>query len=86
MNQALATLKCSLYTHTYLHGFTSLVLTDPLDDDMEAAVEGAFEGFDQSKTHNNPFLGEEPMGNHVHTCMLVVLYVYTNTLMHLSIG
>lgn len=35
--------------------------TDPPDDDMEAAVEGAFEGFNQSGGHN-PFMGVEPMG------------------------
>ena len=34
---------------------------DPPDDDMEAAVEGAFEGFNQSGGHN-PFMGVEPMG------------------------
>lgn len=56
-----AEVRSGLYSYTIVYPSPPHTHTDPPDDDMEAAVEGAFEGFNQSGGHN-PFMGVEPMG------------------------
>ncbi len=48
---------------------------------METAVEGAFEGFTHSRTHN-PFLGVEPMGESCIMPYMLRIYIYNNSHTH----